>query len=294
MNKLPFSPEPVDKDALVDQLVDDEVLRDFFINHDLDTAFIERNLSTLFNFKLELDRCQGCEGLHVCKQDVEGFEPVLSMDDKNKLKTLYQRCPFALQRFLEQHKRGYIDALYMPAMIQNASLDDFDFTRGENRTLIFNRLTNFVTKYLHNEPVKGLYLYGPYQKGKTYALAALANALSERGVHVLIGYYPDLVREFKSRINDNTVEQLISKLKQVEVLMLDDIGGENQSVWVRDEVLGPILQYRLLDNRPTFFTSNIAQKQLTNMMTTNSQTAEKIKAARIEARILSLSDEIKM
>jgi len=293
MKPLPFSPNPIDKDKLVDQLVDDEVLRDFFINYDLDTDFIERHLSTLFNFKLDLAKCTGCEGLHDCKQDTEGFEPVLSLED-GKLTTLYQRCPFALQRFTEQTKHSYIDALYMPQMIQDASLDDFDFTRGENRTLIHNKLTTFVTKYTHGETVKGLYLYGPYQQGKTYALAALANELSERGVHVLIGYYPDLVREFKSRINDHTVEALISKLKQVEVLMLDDIGGENQSVWIRDEVLGPILQYRLLDNRPTFFTSNLAQKQLTNVMMTNNQTAEKIKAARIEARILSLSDEIKL
>ena len=103
-----------------------------------------------------------------------------------------------------------------------------------------------------------------------------------------------MIREFKSSIGNNTLESLISKLKQVEILMLDDIGGESQSVWIRDEVLGPILQHRLLDEKPTFFTSNVSQKSLMALMTTNSQKAEQMKAARIDARIQSLSDEYKM
>lgn len=293
MKPLPFNTKPMNKEKLIDELVEDEVLREFFIKYDLDTEYIESKLSTLFNFKLDKDKCLGCEGLHMCKQDTLGFEPVLSFE-YGKLQSLYQRCPFALRQQQEVSKDQYIDALYMPAMMRKATLEDFDFTKGENRTLIHNRLTNFVTKYLKNEPVKGLYLHGSYQQGKTYCLAALANELSLRGVHVIIAYYPDLVREFKSRINSNTVEDLISKLKQADVLMLDDIGGENSSSWVRDEVLGPILQYRLLDNKPTFFSSNLAQKQLTNVLMANSQTAEKMKAARIEARIMSLSDEIKL
>jgi primosomal protein DnaI len=293
MKPLPFTTQPMNKEQLIEELVEDEVLREFFIEHDLDTDYIESKLSMLFNFKLEKDKCLGCEGLHMCKQDTEGFEPVLAKQD-GKLQTLYQRCPFALRRQHEVTTNQYIDALYMPAMIRDATLEDFDFTKGENRTLIHNRLTNFVTKYTKNEPVKGLYLWGMYQQGKTYCLAALANELSLRGVHVIIAYYPDLVREFKSRINSNTVEDLISNLKQVEVLMLDDIGGENSSSWVRDEILGPILQYRLLDHKPTFFSSNLAQKQLTNMLMANNQTAEKMKAARIEERIKSLSEEIKL
>jgi primosomal protein DnaI len=293
MKKLEFDTRPIDKDVLIDQLVDDDALRSFFIEHDLDTAFLERHLSTLFNYKLDKDKCKGCEGLHMCRQDTEGFEPVLGFHD-GRLHSFHQRCPFALKRYKDATKQDYIDALYMPKMIQNATLEDFDFTKGENRTLIHNRLTSFVTKYLKGEPVKGLYLHGPYQQGKTYCLAALANELSARQVHVLIAYYPDLVREFKSRINDNSVEELVSRLKQVDVLMLDDIGGESGSNWIRDEVLGPILQYRLLDYKPTFFSSNLTQKELTSVLISNSQQAEKMKAVRIFERIHSLADEIKL
>mgnify|MGYP002276486725 CR=1 FL=1 len=293
MQKLSFEPRDINTEELVDELVEDDRLRDFFIKNDFDTDFIERHLSQLFNFKIEIDRCTGCEGLHECRQDVLGHEPTLRMID-GELKTYYQSCPFHLARQAQANATEHIDALYMPKMIFEASMEDFDFTRGDNRPQIHNRLTNFVTKYVKGEKVKGLYLYGKYQQGKTYCIAALANELSKKGVDVLIAYYPDLVREFKSRINDNSLEHFISKLKQVEVLMLDDIGGENASAWVRDEILGPILQHRLLDEKPTFFTSNVSQRALLDLMTFNNQTADKMKAARIDARIQSLSDEIKL
>ena len=46
------------------------------------------------------------------------------------------------------------------------------------------------------------------------------------------------------------------KIKQAEVLILDDIGAEQSTPWVRDEVLQVILQYRMQEDLPTFFTSN--------------------------------------
>jgi primosomal protein DnaI len=293
MKPLEFNPTDINKDDIIEDLVEDPILRGFFIKNDLDTSFIEDHLSAFLNYKLETERCTGCEGMHVCKQDVLGHEPVIKMVDGG-VKTYYQECHFYATRRSQAYQQEHIDALYMPKMIYDASLEDFDFTKGENRPLIHNRLTNFITKYLKGEPVKGLYLHGQYQKGKTYCLGALANELSKRGVHVVLAYYPDLVREFKSRINNNTVEDLISKLKQVDVLMFDDIGGEAPSPWIRDEVLGPILQHRLLDHKPTFFTSNVPQRGLLDLMTFTSQKADQMKAARIDARIQSLSEEIKL
>ena len=113
-------------------------------------------------------------------------------------------------------------------------------------------------------------------------------------LYLIIAYYPDLVREFKSRIGNNTIEELVSRLKTIEILMLDDIGGESSSQWVRDEVLGPILQHRLLDEKPTFFSSNVSRKDLINLLTVNNQKADLMKAARIHARIQSLTEEIDM
>ncbi len=294
MRKLVFEKNvEINTDEIIDKLTDDEKIRQFFIKHDLKAETIEENLLTLLTFQSEDHRCDECKGINFCTQDTKGYQPVLRYEE-DKINVFYKRCAFANQRIKETEKLSRIDALYLPQMIKEASLDDFDFTRSVYRKDVYQRLTQFVTKYTRGEAVKGLYLTGPYQSGKTFCLAALANELASRGVKSLIAYYPDLVREVKSRINDNTVESLISKLKQTPILMFDDIGGESPSVWVRDEVLGPILQYRLLDGKPTFFSSNLPQTELTKLFVTNSQTAEKIKAARLYERIKSLSIEIRV
>lgn len=48
----------------------------------------------------------------------------------------------------------------------------------------------------------------------------------------------------------------MDEIKLSEVLILDDIGAEQSTAWVRDEILQVILQYRMQENLPTFFTSN--------------------------------------
>ena len=176
--------------------------------------------------------------------------------------------------------------------ILQASMDQFDYDRGENKQLIYNKFVNFITKYKNGDTVKGMYLWGKYSVGKTYCLSALANELMKNSVDVIIAYYPDLVREFKSRISTNTLEEVVSKLKQIDVLMLDDIGAENNSPWVRDEILGPIIQFRLLDEKPTFFSSNLSYKDLSESHFSNTKTkVGTIRGYRIGVRIKDLVGE---
>ncbi|MCF7926927.1 MAG: primosomal protein DnaI [Candidatus Izimaplasma sp.] len=293
MKEVSFERKDLNKDEIIDELLEDKQIHDFIYTNDLPSDVIEDHLVKLLNYTQEIKKCEGCKGLYECKQLVKGQQPTLSYEAE-QIRIYYKDCHYKLRRNQKQKQNKLISAMYMPKMIHSATLEDYDFKRSENRMEVHNLVTSFLSKYLNGDPVKGLYLYGQYQSGKTYTLAALANELIKHEVRVSIAYFPDLAREFKSRIGSNTVEELISSLKKVDVLMLDDIGGEAQSTWLRDEVLGPLLQHRLLDELPTFFSSNVTQKELAQLMSTNNQRAEKIKAMRIHSRINSLSDEVKM
>jgi primosomal protein DnaI len=293
MNKLFDSNDSVDKEVIIETLMEDETINQFFIQNDIESDVIEASLNRLLSFQIENNHCINCKGLETCKQDVEGYRPRLVFKN-NQIDLIYEPCQYLQIEKSKHNKKALIDALYMPKMIFDADLSDYDFSRGDNRVEIHRKLMTFLDDYKKGEAPKGLYLHGEYQQGKTFILAALANELTKQGNHVLLAYYPDLVRELKSRISTNTVESMVRKLKQTDVLMLDDIGGEAHSAWIRDEVLGPILQHRLLDHLPTFFSSNVSQRALVNYMTGNSQKAEKMKAARIFARINSLSIEVKI
>jgi primosomal protein DnaI len=289
MEKVRFDYKQVNKEKLIDDLMDNPLLNNFFIEHDLNSDTIERFLLDFMSYDREKKICEKCNGLHDCQLSNKGLTPVLKYQNDNVIYN-YTECDYLKDNKRKQNEINHIDAMHLPSSILQASLDDFDFKRGENKTEVLNKMTNFIRKY--KEQVNGLYLYGRNNVGKTYCLSALATELMKNDIDVVIAYYPDLVREFKSRVADNSLEDIISKLKKVEVLMLDDIGGEGTSVWVRDEVLGPILQYRLLDHKPTFFTSNYPISQLVEKHFAKfTRDPDKVNAARIGIRISSLTKD---
>ena len=63
--------------------------------------------------------------------------------------------------------------------------------------------------------------------------------------HQLFSHYPSFVIDVKNAIGDGNVKNLVDEIKQAEVLILDDIGAEQSTPWVRDEILQVVLQYRM-------------------------------------------------
>ena len=115
----------------------------------------------------------------------------------------------------------------------------------------------FSTSFKRGNLTKGLFICGNFQIGKTYSLACGANLFAKSGIDSLLIYFPDLIRELKSLLNKaDEFEDRINMLKSVDVLMLDDIGAELPSAWVRDEILCPILNYRAQEGLPVFFSTN--------------------------------------
>ena len=76
--------------------------------------------------------------------------------------------------------------------------------------------------------------------------------------------------------------------------MIDDIGAENVSAWGRDEILGTLLQYRMNENLPTFFTSNLNIDELESHLAVTKDNNDKVKARRIIERIKYLTYDIEI
>ena len=99
----------------------------------------------------------------------------------------------------------------------------------------------------------------------------------------------------KAAIADNSVMDKLDIIKKSEVLMLDDIGADINSTWVRDEVLGVILQYRMQEELPTFFSSNLNFQELEeHFRVGNRGEDEPVKAKRLMERVRYLSKEVHM
>lgn len=275
----------IDYDTIIDGLMQDPIIRKFILDYDLKHEEIIRSLNVFLTFKDEREICENCQNLEECKLATVGFSPRLEYHP-NYIELSYGRCKY--NRFNQTSDN--IFAMYVPKKIFKASLDDLDLI-GDTRKSINNYILRFLKDYSKDNFIKGMYISGKYGTGKTYILAILANELAKLGHKVYFAYYPDLARELKSSIGDGSLEDKITSIKEAEILMLDDIGGEYFSEFIRDEVLGPILQHRLLDNKPTFFSSNLSYNDLARAFRKTDNNLETIASYRIVERIKRMTTE---
>lgn len=90
----------------------------------------------------------------------------------------------------------------------------------------------------------------------------------------------------KQSIGDGSFQEKLETVRKAPVLMLDDIGAETTTAWTRDEILGPILQYRMSEKLPTLFTSNYDYEELELQLAYSDKGGtEQLKAKRIMERI---------
>ena len=129
--------------------------------------------------------------------------------------------------------------------------------------------------------------------GKTYVLAAFCHMLALQDKACAFISVPQLLQDLKSYFNsgqDNGLEDL----KEVDYLILDDIGAETLSVWGRDEVLFNLLNDRMLRKKPTYFTSVYTLGELEKHYRTKDSKDEQIKVKRLMERIMSLSQKFEL
>jgi primosomal protein DnaI len=265
-----------------------------FINQNRDrltNEVVEKNLIKLFEYSSQSKECEKCSDLEHCVNMMKGYQPQLVIN-RQSIDIEYHRCPRKVVFDDRQKNEKLIQSLYVPRDILQASFADIHL---EGRMDAVDSAVQFLEKYQSGIRIKGLYLHGKFGVGKSYLLGAIANELAEKGISSMIVYFPELVREFKASIGDQTLNSKIEAIKKVPILMLDDIGAETMSSWLRDEVLGPIMQFRMLENLPTFFTSNFNYEELEHHLTYSQRgEEEKIKARRIMERIRYLTEAVEV
>lgn len=253
---------------------------------------ITKRLNKLYEYITQSIQCERCTSYNACKNMLQGYSPILQYVN-NEIHLSYEKCTNHLRFEKMEQKQKLIQSVYMPKEILQARMSNIypDY----HRTLALKEADDFLEAAKNSLPEKGLFFTGPFGVGKTYLLGAIANELQEDNISSMLIYMPEFVREIREAIQDNTVQKKINIFKQADVLMLDDIGAETLSAWFRDEVLGSILQYRMMEKLPVFFTSNYTMKQLENILATSTKgEVEKVKAGRIMERIKQVSKEVKV
>ena len=249
-----------------------------------------------YTSKLEMSaiqhrNCQNCPNIMECNNEITGYRytPKVNQDD---LIFVYQPCKYKLE--LDEENK-YLDNIYyfdIPKEIKNANMRNID-TKDKKRYPVIKWIKEFMENVDKPDIYKGLYLNGNFGCGKTYLISAMLNELAKKGKHVAIIYYPEFLRDLKESFGDSgEYAKKFNYIKKVDLLLFDDIGAEQVTEWSRDEVLGTILQYRMDEKLPTFFTSNLTLTELEQHLSVSNKDIDIVKAKRIIERIKQLTDDI--
>lgn len=241
----------------------------------------------------EHKNCEKCKNLMECQNEVSGYRYTPEANG-TIVEFSYVPCKYKIDL---DNQNKYLENIYyfdIPRDIKNARMKNIN-TGDKNRFPVIKWLKEFITNYESDKHLKGLYLNGNFGCGKTYLISAMLNELAKKGHRVAIIYYPEFLRNLKESFNDSEeYKNKFNHIKKVPLLLFDDIGAESVSEWSRDEVLGTILQYRMEESLPTFFTSNLTLEELEQHLSQTSREVDIVKSRRIIERIKQLTKDITM
>ena len=115
-----------------------------------------------------------------------------------------------------------------------------------NQALLFARNRN-----------KWLLLMGVYGCGKTHLAAAVANDAISMGIPTLFTTVPDLLDWLRYTYGkaEETFEQRFERIRNIDLLVLDDLGTQNATDWSKEKLF-QIINYRYAQQLPTVITTN--------------------------------------
>ena len=104
-------------------------------------------------------------------------------------------------------------------------------------------------------PQGWLLLVGPCGCGKTHLAAAIANRCLESGVSVFFTTVPDFLDALRAAlVSPERYTQFYAWVREVELLVLDDLGAQQPSAWSNEKLL-QLLDYRIMLRLPTIITA---------------------------------------
>jgi len=106
-----------------------------------------------------------------------------------------------------------------------------------------------------------LLIYGECGNGKTHLLNAIALISIERRVDTKMISAADLLSLLRAGIADHTIDETMQGLKDIPLLLIDDLGVEYGSDWEMGK-LDELLTYRYAYAKATVITTNLDITQL--------------------------------
>lgn len=237
--------------------------------------------------ELAADRPEGCWCLGLGGTGASWVPGPNGAADATMVHTRYCECPDGqrmksredgarnvYQRSIDAGRLGRILRLSaVPKKYRDASFESFPVSKETQVDVAY--LKRWVEEFTGTG--RSVLLRGEYGVGKTgLAVATMRAVIDTHGVDAYFTTVKDLLDEIKAtydqkptrRMEDGeevpTTKALQDAVKKVTLLVLDDLGAERSSDWVRETLFG-LINERHNQEKQTIFTSNLGLKALNEM-----------------------------
>lgn len=203
------------------------------------------------------------DGLLYCSKCKTPKESIIELKGNNGVKTGYKvpilcKCQEKwyferAQKKKDAENKAFIESLrsksLMDAKFLTQNIENFHETQANSKILhlIKRYIMGFNTMLKNNQ---GLLFFGNVGTGKTFAAAAIANALLAQGFSVVMTSFVKLLGDFSA--DENTIK----RLNKAQLLIIDDLGAERSTDYALERVYN-IIDARYRKAMPMILTTNL-------------------------------------
>lgn len=172
-----------------------------------------------------------------------------------------RRCDCGAQDSRERQQR--FAQAGIPRRFAEKSFENFRVPKGDKiRADVVRSANAWAQSFTPTE--QGLLLRGSPGSGKTHIAVAILRTVLDRGYSGLYWNFSDLLESIRNTFggeSTQTQDDLLGPVDRCDLLVLDDVGAESASDWVRDR-LYLIVNRRYEAARPLVMTTNCTEAEL--------------------------------
>lgn len=198
----------------------------------------------------EKSACSYCKGLETCPLEISGYVNVFIGRGYRERPSFGVKECHRLKQFREiRRNEELLDGCKIPSVLRQKTFTNYNFEENA-------KAAGIALDFTTGGRTKGAVFYGPTGVGKTHLASAVLNNRIINGLSGIYATLPDLMDSLRSAMRTERLDEARAALIETEVLFLDDIGAENPTEFVTEELF-KIINGRWLNGRVIIGTSNL-------------------------------------
>ena len=228
---------------------------------------IDEEIVKIYDFVQDLNFCKKCPGVYECNKQTPRLCTKIIYEDG-----VISRVLVPCKEYLKMVKfKGQFVVRDFEDDWLTSDLKRLD--RTNERLEVIQKYKNFID----GTDDSWIFIMGEAGTGRTFVAANLAIDIAkrEKGPIAFIDA-PSRFKELMSKKDNNVFNELLQKYIDVPVLIIDDLGNEYKSDFVRESILFPILNNRAKQHKFTIITSDFNINDIATMYLTGPASKPKI------------------